>query len=367
MTLDSGSITAARILVVDDDEVNLRLLRRILAANSYNNVHTTSDGSEVVMLVKELEPDLLLLDLRMPPPDGFALLNALGPLIDKPGLMPVLVLTGDATSEAKRRALTMGARDFLAKPFDSTEAILRIRNLIETRLLYRELDHHNLRLESKVAERTQELDLAQQEIIERLARAAEYRDDETGRHTQRVGLMAAELAQAMGLDSRTVDLIRRAAPLHDIGKIGIPDAILLKPGNLTPEEMAVMRTHPRIGARMLSGGQSELMLMAERIALSHHEFWDGSGYPNRFAGSKIPIEARIVTVADCLDALTHNRPYRASWPLKAAIEEVHRCSGTQFDPEIVNAMIESRLHRRIHVSPPHPGPAVVADPEEIGG
>ncbi|MGK2961951.1 MAG: HD domain-containing phosphohydrolase [Gemmatimonadaceae bacterium] len=361
----SGSLTAARILVVDDDEVNLRLLRRILAANGYNTVHTTTEGSEVVKLVEELQPDLLLLDLHMPPPDGFALLNALGPLIDKPGLMPVLVLTGDATPEAKRRALTMGARDFLAKPFDSTEAMLRIGNLIETRLLYRELEGQNLLLETKVAERTEELEQAQLEIMERLARAAEYRDDETGRHTQRVGVMAAELAQAMGLDSHTVDLIERAAPLHDIGKIGIPDAILLKPGNLTPEEMAVMRTHPRIGAQMLSGGRSELMMMAERIAMNHHECWDGSGYPNRLAGSKIPVEARIVTVADCIDALTHNRPYRTAWPLKAVIEEVHRCSGTQFDPEIVSAMIESRLHRRIHVSPPHPWPAVPIDPAEI--
>ena len=359
-----GPLTAARILVVDDDEVNLRLLRRILAANGYNTVHTTTDGSEVVELVQELEPDLLLLDLHMPPPDGFALLKALGPLIDRPGLMPVLVLTGDATPDAKRKALMMGARDFLAKPFDSTEAMLRIRNLIETRLLYRELEGQNLQLESKVAERTGELEAAQLEVILRLARAAEYRDDETGRHTQRVGQMAADLAQAMGLDSRTVSLMERAAPLHDIGKIGIPDAILLKPGNLTPEELAVMRTHPRIGAQMLSGGRSELMMMAERIALSHHECWDGSGYPGGLAGSAIPIEARIVAVADCIDALTHNRPYRASWPLKAVLEEVHRCSGTQFDPEIVNAMIESRLHRRIHVSPPRPWPAVIA-PEEV--
>jgi putative two-component system response regulator len=350
MTPLSGPLTAARILVVDDDEANLRLLRRILSAHGYNNVTTTSDGNAVVKLVTEIQPDLLMLDLRMPPPDGFALLQALGPLINRPGLMPVLVLTGDATSDAKRRALTMGARDFLAKPFDSAEAILRIRNLIETRLLYRELEDHNLELESKVSERTKELDLAQLEIVERLGRAAEYRDDETGRHTQRVGVMAAELAKVLGLDAHTCEVIRRAAPLHDIGKIGIPDAILLKAGNLTSEEMAIMRTHPLIGARMLSGGRSELMMMAERIALSHHESWDGSGYPHGLTGAQIPVEARIVTVADCIDALTHNRPYRAALPLEEVIEEVHRFRGTQFDPEIVDALVKVKIPSGIMVA-----------------
>ncbi len=354
-----GKLTDARILVVDDDETNLRLLGRILSANGYNDVKLTGDGSDVFRLVSSFEPDLLLLDLHMPPPDGFAILDTLGPWIDGPGKMPVLVLTGDDTSETKRRALSMGARDFLAKPFDGIEAMLRIRNLIETRLLYRALENHNVELESKVKERTGELEQAQIEIMERLARAAEFRDDETGRHTQRVGAMAAGLAAAIGLDTKMVELIGRAAPLHDVGKIGVPDGILLKPSNLTPDEMKIMRTHTEIGSRILSGGQSELIVTAERIALSHHERWDGSGYPHGLAGLEIPIEARIVAAADCIDALTHNRPYRAAWPLKAVIEEVHRCSGTHFDPDIVNAMIETSFHRRISVSPPRPWPAPI--------
>ncbi len=355
-----GKLTNARILVVDDDETNLRLLGRILSGNGYNEIKSTSDGTEVFRLVTEFEPDLLLLDLHMPPPDGFAILEALGPWIDGPGKMPVLVLTGDDTSETKRRALSMGARDFLSKPFDGIEAMLRIRNLIETRLLYRALENHNVELETKVRERTGALEQAQIEIMERLARAAEFRDDETGRHTQRVGSMAAGLAGAIGLDEKVVELIGRAAPLHDVGKIGVPDGILLKPSNLTPPEMRIMRTHTEIGARILSGGQSELVVTAERIALSHHEKWDGSGYPQGLSGPDIPIEARIVAVADFIDALSHNRPYRVAWPLKAVIEEVHRCSGSHFDPEIVNAMIETRFHRRISVSPPRPWPAPIS-------
>jgi putative two-component system response regulator len=359
MATSADKLKSVRVLVVDDDPMNLRLLTRILTADGYEEVRTIEQSSQVIAAVREFEPDLVLLDLHMPPPDGFTILEELAPLIEGPGHLPVLVLTGDDTSEAKRRALSLGARDFLAKPFDATEAMLRIRNLVETRRLHQELEDSNLMLESKVAERTSELEQAQIEILERLGRAAEFRDDETGRHTQRVGTMAAELAAAMGIDAHRVEIIGRTAPLHDIGKIGIPDSILLKPGNLTPEETSVMRTHTRIGARILAGGRSELMVVAERIAMSHHECWDGSGYPQGFSGEAIPIEARIVAVADCIDALTHNRPYRSSWPLDAVITEVRRCSGTHFDPAVVSAMSESTFLRRIQVSAPRPWPAVV--------
>jgi putative two-component system response regulator len=357
----SAKITAARILVVDDDEVNITLLRRILQFNGYTTIYSTTDGKRVSALVAELEPDLLLLDLHMPHPDGFAILEELSALIDGPERLPVLVLTGDTSFETKRRALSLGARDFLSKPFDGTEAMLRVRNLIETRLLQRELKDHNAHLESKVAERTIDLERAQIEIMERLGRASELRDDQTGRHTQRVGAMAAALAAALGLDARAVDLIRRAAPLHDVGKIGIPDRILLKPGALTPEETAVMRTHTLIGAKMLSGGRSELVKMAEAIALSHHECWDGSGYPNGLEGEEIPIEARIVALADCVDALSHNRPYRSAQTHKAVIEEVRRSSGTHFDPRVVDAMLDSGFPSTIVVSPPRPWPWTIED------
>jgi putative two-component system response regulator len=361
MNLCPEALTGSRILVVDDEETNLRLLRRILEKSGYANVITTPNGGDVASLVDELTPDLILLDLHMPHPDGFAILRDLGPRIDGPGLLPVLVLTGDSTSETKRAALSLGARDFLAKPFDATEALLRIRNLLETRRAYVALGSQNTRLEARVAERTSDLKRSELEILERLARACEIRDDETGRHTQRVGEMAGAIAAAMGMDAHFVDLIRRTAPLHDIGKMGIADSILLKPGCLTDQETAIMRTHTTIGARILSGGSSELMVMAEGIALGHHERWDGHGYPNEVGSDDIPIEARIVAVADTFDALSHNRPYRVSLPLPLIVAELRAESGLQFDPRVVDAMLDSGLQRKASISPPHAWPALAAD------
>lgn len=355
-------VKLARILVVDDDEPNVRLMTRILERDGYQNVRATQDGHQVANAVTEFQPDLILLDLHMPAPDGFEILRELGPRINGPGLLPVLVLTGDHSPESKREALSLGARDFLSKPFDGTEALLRIRNLLETRLLYRALEDQNALLETRVAERTSELQRSQIEILERLALVAEIRDDDTGRHTQRVGEVAAALAAALGLSDRTVDLIRRAAPLHDIGKIGIPDSILLKPGSLMPEEMALMRTHTVIGSKILSGGRSELMAMAERIAMSHHECWDGSGYPHGLEEVSIPIEARIVAVADCVDAMTHNRPYRVALAVEPAVDEVRRMAGSQFDPAVVDALVNTGIGRSIVASPPRPWPAITAEP-----
>jgi putative two-component system response regulator len=347
------------ILVVDDEETNLRLLRRILERAGYDHVHTVSSGAAIESVVEQLKPDLMLLDLHMPAPDGFAVLETLSSHIHGPHMLPVLVLTGDATAETKRRALSLGARDFLSKPFDAEEALLRIRNLLETRFLYGRLADQNAELETRVLERTSELKNSQMEVLERLARAGEIRDDETGKHTQRVGELSGAIAQAVGLPQATVDLIAAAAPLHDVGKIGIPDAILLKPGPLTPEEMALMRLHTTIGAKILSGGKSDVMQVAERIARSHHERWDGDGYPDRLKGDSIPIEARVVALADCVDALTHNRPYRPSWPMRAVLDEVERSAESHFDPDIVRAFME-KCSRKISVSSPHPWKALGA-------
>jgi putative two-component system response regulator len=223
--------------------------------------------------------------------------------------------------------------------------------MLETRFLYRALEKQNGALEVRVRERTRELDDSQLEIVQRLARAGEIRDDATGRHTQRVGDLSALLAEALGAGTRFVDLIRRAAPLHDVGKIGIPDNILLKAGKLTEQEIAIVQSHTSIGARILSGGHSELVKMAERIALSHHERWSGRGYPHRLAGEDIPFEARIVGLADFIDALTHSRPYRAAWPLDSVLSEVRRESGKHFDPVIVGALLESRCYEPAATSP----------------
>jgi putative two-component system response regulator len=348
-----------RILVLDDEETNLRLLRRILEKAGYDPIETLSDGSDIENVVEKFKPHLMLLDLHMPAPDGFAVLQTLSSQIHGPQMLPVLVLTGDASTEAKRRALSLGARDFLAKPFDSQEALLRIRNLLETRFLYGRLAEQNAELESRVLERTSELMNSQMEVLERLARAGEIRDDETGRHTQRVGELSGAIAEAFGLDQSIVNLVNAAAPLHDVGKIGIPDAILLKPGPLTPEETALMRLHTTIGAKILSGGKSDVITMAERIARSHHERWDGSGYPDNAFGEQIPIEARIVALADCVDALTHNRPYRPSWPLHEVLVEIQRTSGSHFDPEIVRVFMQ-KCKGKIVASSPHPWKALGA-------
>lgn len=337
-------IQSARLLLVDDEATNIRLLQRILQRAGYSEVRGTVDSRDVERMVGEFEPDLVLLDLHMPYLDGFAVLKQLGPRLNGGGYLPVLMLTGDATPEAKRGALSLGAKDFVAKPFDATEVLLRIRNLLETRFLYRALEQDNGILETLVKARTHDLDDSQIEIVERLARAAEIRDDDTGRHTQRVACQSALLAEALGVGDRFVELIRRAAPLHDVGKIGIPDGILLKAGKLTPGEMDIVRSHTVVGARILSGGHSDLVKMAERIALSHHERWNGSGYPHGLAGEAIPLEARIVGLADVLDALTHRRPYRAASTMDEALSEVMNERGLHFDPSLVDALMDSRCY-----------------------
>jgi putative nucleotidyltransferase with HDIG domain len=248
-------------------------------------------------------------------------------------------LTADITPEAKRRALTEGALDFLTKPFDATEVLLRIKNLLQTRLLHLQLREQNEVLDEKVRERTADLEATQVEILERLALAAEYRDDDTGEHTKRVGETTARIAEALDWSQAEVELIRRAAPLHDVGKIAIPDSILLKPGKLTPEEFERMKTHTSLGAQMLSGGEFPLLQLAEQIALTHHERWDGTGYIG-LREESIPMAGRIVTVADVFDALTSERPYKKAWPVSEAIEEIQRQSGHQFDPRIVEVFLK---------------------------
>jgi putative two-component system response regulator len=347
----NGRIKSARILVVDDERANVTLLSRILTRAGYEQVTVTTEPEEVASLFGAFEPDLILLDLHMPKLDGFAVLRQLAPRLNGGGYLPVLMLTGDASHEAKRGALELGVKDFVAKPFEPAEILLRINNLLETRLLYRALESQNAVLETRVDERTRELRESQIEIVERLARAAEIRDDDTGRHTERVGNLSALLAEALGLGRRQVELIRRAALLHDVGKIGIPDSILLKPGGLTASELEVIRSHTVIGARILSGGQSELVKIAERIALSHHERWDGAGYPSGLAGEAIPLEARIIAVADVLDALCHRRPYRPAWPMEKVLAQIARESGRHFDPAVVAALMASRCYSRVVLSP----------------
>jgi putative two-component system response regulator len=326
----------SRIVIVDDEEANMRLLKRMLVREGYTNVTGLTDPTEALTECAHHPPDLLLLDLRMPGMDGYEVLSRLEPITDDEWL-PVIVLTAERGGEAKRRALTAGAHDFLTKPFDRQEAMLRIHHVLHTHVLQRRLTAAKTELEGTVEERTAELGHARLEILQRLAAAGEFRDDATGEHAARVGRRAAHLARTMRRPDAEVELIRHAGTLHDIGKIAIADEILLKPDKLTDAEYALMKTHTTAGADLLAGSDSPLLQMAERIARSHHERWDGDGYPNGLAGKDIPIEARIVAVADVFDALTQDRPYRDAWVLDKAIKEIEAQRGRQFDPDVVDA------------------------------
>lgn len=334
----------AKILIVDDQDTNLHLLKSVLKKANYTNIMTISDPREVLHSFSLLQPDLILLDLMMPYLSGFEVMELLRPLIAQEDYLPIIVLTADIASKVKHKALAMGAHDFLTKPLDTAEVLLRINNHLKTRFLHLLLGDRNRSLEEEVGERTSELRDAHIEVLERLAIAAEYRDDETGQHIRRASNTSVLLAATLGVPDRDLELIRRASQLHDVGKIGIPDDILLKPGRLTPAEFEVMKTHTTIGARILSGAQSDLVRMASTIAYTHHERWDGQGYPRRLSGDKIPLEGRIVAIADVFDALTHSRPYKEAWPVEEALAEIKSQSGAQFDPAVVEAFFE--LHKR---------------------
>jgi len=334
----------ARILIVDDEPDNVEILRRILTRAGFVNIESTTDSRQAKPLYIRHRPDLILLDLRMPHLDGLEVMAQLADVAEA-SYLPILILSADVAPEARRDALSRGAKDFVNKPFQPDEILLRIKTLLETRLLYVQIQSQNQVLEAKVRERTRMLEEAQVEIVERLAIAAEFRDDNTGQHTQRVGQMSALLARQLGMPDAQVSLIRRAAPLHDVGKIGVPDTILMKLGRLTEDEFAVVKTHTVIGARILSGGKFPLLRLAEEIAFSHHERWDGTGYAS-MGGTNIPLAGRIVAIADVFDALTQQRPYKPAWPVRDAIAEIDRQRGRQFDPAIVDAfmrVIEAQL------------------------
>ncbi len=331
---------SSRFLIVDDEPANISILTQMLDAWGAKNVVGTVDPCATTDLLLEFQPDIVLLDWMMPKMTGFDVMEQLRPLIDEDDFLPLLILTADTTDRTKRRALEGGAADFLTKPFDATELSLRVQNLLERRCLHRRLKVQNQILDQKVRERTRQLEQAELDTIECLALAAEFRDDDTGQHTNRVGQSAARIAGKLGLDDNRVSLIGRAAPLHDVGKIGIVDNILLKPGKLTPAEFEVMKTHAAIGAAIMARHHTPLLQLAASIALTHHERFDGRGYPNGLSGEAIPLEGRIVAVADVFDALSHERPYKKAWPKEEARAEIARQSGTQFDPAVVSVFLQ---------------------------
>jgi putative two-component system response regulator len=332
-------IRKAKILVVDDQEVSIRLITEILSKAGYTNIITTTNPLEVKSLYLALNPDLLILDLYMPDLDGIQVMNQLRGLSDD-SYLPIIVISTEENQEVRFLALQSGAKDFLQKPYDRVEALIRIRNLIEVRMLHNEVVNQNRLLEDKVLERTQELNDTQLDVIQRLARAVEYRDSETGMHIIRMSHYAACLASKIGLTMQECEMILKASPLHDIGKIAIPDSILRKKGFLTPEEWEIMKTHTLIGEKLLSGSASALLNLAKEIALTHHEKWDGTGYPHGLKGERIPLVGRICCISDVFDALTTERPYKQAWTFEKSMEEIEKRSGTHFDPFLIKCFKE---------------------------
>ncbi len=336
--LNPVDILNANILIVDDKEANVRLLEGMLAAAGYTSLISTTDPREVCRLYRMGRYDLILLDLQMPGMDGFQVMEGLKE-IEPDGYLPVLVIT--AQPSHKLRALQAGARDFISKPIELAEVLLRVHNMLEVRLLHKELHHYNNILEQKVCERTADLQENYQETIFTMMRAAEHKDEDTGAHVQRISYYCRELAMKLGMDDNFIDEIFFASPMHDIGKIGIPDHILLKPGGFMPDEWEIMKAHTLMGAKILGKSKSPYLRMGAVIALNHHECWDGGGYPNGKRGEAIPLPARIMNICDIYDALRSKRPYKPALSHAKAVDIMLRGDGrtqpAHFDPAIVQA------------------------------
>jgi len=343
----------ARILVVDDQAVNLRFAAAVLTSAGYTNFETIEDPREVVDTVARGGADLILLDLHMPRLDGYAVMEALDAIVSPDSYVPVVVLTADTSPEARERALALGAKDFLTKPLDPTEMTLRIANLLETRTLHLRLRAHNARLEDTVIQRTtalsralervesmrEELRLSQDETVKRLSMAAELRDPAAGTHIERMSKYCTLLSQRLGMTPARCEMIRVASQMHDVGKIAIPDSILLKASALEPGERLEMQEHAEIGRRVLAGSHSELMQTAATIAWTHHERVDGRGYPRGLSGGMIPVEGRIAAIADVFDALTSDRVYRRAMTLDQALEIIKEGRGHHFDAHLLDEFL----------------------------
>ncbi|MDA9509347.1 transcriptional regulator [Bradyrhizobium sp. CCBAU 11386] len=325
-------------LLVDDSRSVLNFLKRHIEAEGLVEATTFLDPVQALACARERVFDLVLVDYEMPHMDGISFIRTLRTL---PGCadIPIAMITSRQTDDVKMEALQAGATDFLPKQPQSVEMTVRLRNLIQFGAAVRKLNDRAAHLASEVAAATRKLGEREEEIILRLALAVEYRDNDTGEHTLRVARYSRIIAEQLGLPARLCRDIYLAAPLHDVGKVAIPDNILLKPGRLTDEEMAVIRTHAMIGARILADSGCELIQLSAQIAAGHHERWDGAGYPNGLKTDEIPVAARVVAVADVFDALTTRRPYKAPMPLEVARNYLVENQGRQFDPACVEAFL----------------------------
>ncbi len=327
------------IIIVDSDHGPLP---HIAQKAGYCNLITTNDPYQAIELARQQETDLFMMHIE----DDVDMIQFVKTALPD-RVFPILALLN--SSENKKLALKMGAQDVLETPLDEAEAELRIHNLLQTQRMYKELISQKVFLEKQMQERSKQLETAHVEMLTRLAKAAEYRDDESDKHIWRVAKTSALLAKELGLNDEMVDLILRSARLHDVGKIAMPDGLLYKPTTLSESEFEVIKSHTTIGAQILSGGQSVLMKIAESIALTHHERWDGTGYPKKLKGETIPIEGRILAVADSFDVLTHDRAYCRAVSIEDASSEIKKQRGKQFDPIVVDAFVSLLRKKKLPV------------------
>jgi len=333
-------LSNSSIAICDDSITNVMILSKLLENEGIKNIHSFTDPRKVVLFLKERKGDidLLILDIEMPHMTGFDVMDAIAAEFPSQRHFPVLVITGLLDKEVRTHALTAGANDFIGKPFDQLEVVLRVRNLLGVQRALRIQTQLAEQLEREVVKRTDELNKANDLLVYLLALAGEMRDNETGRHVARVGRYSRILAEGIGLPPELCFLIEKAAPLHDIGKIGIPDSILHKNGRLDESERETMNSHTTKGLQLLGeyGHDSMLIQMAASIALNHHERWDGTGHPKGMMGESIPVEGRIVAIADVFDALTTRRPYKEPWPLEKTSAFLRENAGKHFDPAVVD-------------------------------
>ncbi|MBB1325940.1 two-component system response regulator [Pseudoalteromonas sp. SR45-1] len=308
-----------RVLIVDDEPANLKVMREVLG-NKYRMSFAKSGDAALALLEKEL-PKLILLDIMMPDMNGFEVCQIVK-RNPKTSHIPIIFVTalGDESDEYK--GFELGAVDYITKPI--SPAIVRARVNTHLSLVQAE-----------------QLKQAHVDLVERLGRAAEYKDTDTGEHIVRMSQYSKVLALALGMDEQRAELLRQAAPMHDVGKIGIPDAILLKPGKLTSEEFDHMKEHATIGAQILANSSSPLLQLAHTLAIEHHEKWDGSGYPNGIKGEEISVEGRIVAIADVFDALTSKRPYKEAWSVEKTVLHMQEQAGTHFDPALIELLVKN--------------------------
>ena len=331
---------AQQVLIVDDTEINLILFAALVKKLGDCESHSFSDSRAGLAWVQQYVPDLVIVDYMMPEMDGLEFIRLLREIPGREAI-PVLMITANDQKQIRYRALDIGANDFLTKPVDKVEFLARAKNMLTLNDARKKLADQAAWLAEEVRKATHEVVERERETVIRLSRAAEFRDPETGAHILRVAHFSQIIARGMGLSESDQYLLLEAAPMHDIGKVGIADKILLKPGRLEPEEFEIMKRHATIGYELLQGSSSRVLQAGAEIARGHHEKFDGSGYPQGLKGEDIPIFSRIVAVADVFDALTSERPYKKAWDVEAAVDFLKAGSGSHFDPACVTAFLNA--------------------------